>query len=192
MVTNACLAHDKLKTKWLVFMEFKNKRIFVNSLHSIIVTVMLISLACYFLLGYYDLILSKSSLAWCLTFIIFPIATLFQSMTALNAAGEMKELTTPECNRLNYILTVRGKMIRNSMVFYFVAAVISGILIWLDVDTRYTFSFAVSVLCAGVLSIAGAIQDNIEASQFKRKIINRSKEEAEAERIAKKIKDASK
>jgi hypothetical protein len=121
-----------------------------------------------------------------------PIAILFQAMNSLNATGEIKDLTSSESRRIDHILNVRGRMTRNSILFYIVSAFIAGALIWLKIDTKITFSLIFGLLFTGALSIAGAIQDNLEASQFKRKIQARANEKVESERIMKKLNDSSK
>lgn len=190
MVPNARLVDEQPKTKWLANMENPVKRIFVNSFHSIAITVAIVGIVCFFILKHFDLTLSKDSLTWCLTFIMAPIAILFQSMNALNSTGEIKDLTSSESRRLDYILSVRGRMTRNSILFYVVFVFIAGSLIWLKIDTKISFSLIIGLLVTGALSIAGAIQDNLEASQFKRKIQSRANEKIEAERILKKLKDS--
>ena len=166
------------------------KRIFVNSFHSISISVVVMGFFFFFILKYSEFRLSTESLAWCLTFIMAPIAILFQSMNALNSTGEIKDLTNSESQRLDFILGERGKMTRDSILFYVIAAFIAGSLIWLKLDARMTFSIILALLVTGALSIAGAIQDNMEASQFKRKIQARANEKIESERILKKLKDS--
>ncbi|MCG7222010.1 hypothetical protein [Acinetobacter sp. AG3] len=171
-------------------METPVKRIFVNSFHSIAISVAIVGVVSFFILKHFNLNLSKESLTWCLTFIMAPIAILFQSMNALNTTGEIKDLTSSESRRLDFILSTRGKMTRNSILFYVVFAFIAGSLLWLKIDTKISFSLILGLLITGALSIAGAIQDNLEASQFKRVIQSRASEKVEAERILKKLKDS--
>ncbi|MDC4556228.1 hypothetical protein OHV56_17235 [Acinetobacter baumannii] len=171
-------------------METPVKRIFVNSFHSIAITVAIIGVLSFFILRHFNISLSKESLTWCLTFIMAPIAILFQSMNALNSTGEIKDLTSSESKRIDHILITRGRMTRNSILFYVVFAFVAGALLWLKVDTKISFSLILGLLITGSLSIAGAIQDNLEASQFKRKIQARANEKVEADRILKKLKDS--
>ncbi|MBF7696649.1 hypothetical protein [Acinetobacter rathckeae] len=170
-------------------METPIKRIFVNSFHSIAVSVAIVGILSFFILKHFNISLSKDSLSWCLTFITAPIAILFQSMNALNSTGEIKDITGSESRRLDFILNTRSKMTRNSMLFYIALAFICGFLLWLKVDSKISFSLILGLLVTSVLSIAGAIQDNIETSQFKRRIQARTNAKTESDRIMKKLKD---
>jgi hypothetical protein len=63
---------------------------------------------------------------------------------------------------------------------------------WLDINRNLSLAFLIGLLVTLFLTICGAINDYIEAADFKREIQKRSNQNTEKERIRKKIKEASK
>jgi hypothetical protein len=164
---------------------------FINSFHTIFLSVFAISLASYFIMSKLEYTAPQINIWW-LGLSVFALGSLTHSLHSLNACGESKELTDSEIDRISSSITLRSKMIRNSILFYFIFVVFLGILMWLDINRNLSLAFLIGLLVTLFLTICGAINDYIEAADFKREIQKRSNQNTEKERIRKKIKEASK
>lgn len=164
---------------------------FINSFHTISLGVIATASLSYFIMYKNDYMAPQINLWW-LGLSFFALGSLTHSLHSINACGELKELTDSEVDRLTHSITLRSKMIRNSILFYFVFVALLGFLIWSELNRNLSLSLLIGLFVNLLLTIWGAINDYIEASEFKREIQKRANQNTEKERIRKKIKEASK
>ncbi|EMY2614507.1 TPA: hypothetical protein NU789_001728 [Acinetobacter baumannii] len=164
---------------------------FINSFHTISLSVMAITSLSYFVMHKLNYVAPQIN-PWWLGLSFFALGVLIHSLHSLNACGELKELSNSESDRISSSITLRSKMIRNSILFYFIFVSALGVLIWTGFNTNLALSLLVALISTLLLSLWGAFNDYIEFSEFKRTIQARANKITEQERIRKKIKEASK